>query len=658
MKKRPKGWWGFDTKGMDTSVSPQDDFFSYANGTWIKKTKMPASESRWGSFFTLRHDTEKQLRVLLKRLLLKKTYAKGTPAQLVTDMYRSAVDLSTRKRLGISPLLPLIREVHGIKSVEEMLDYMAAANFWGGPSPWGMYTGQDDKNSERYLLHFWQSGLGMPERDYYLKNEPEQKRVREAYCRYIEKILSLWGMEKSRVAVVKSIILSIETRLAKSSMSKEDARDPQKTYNKLSVSGFSKKVPSINWKKYLARSGAKGVKEVIVGQPEFFAEVGRMLREVPLEEWKVYLEWQLINGGASALSEQFVKAQFAFYGTTLSGTKVMKPLWRRGLGSVNGIVGESLGKMYVQEYFPATAKKMIDTLVSDLFAVYKVRIQKLSWMSAPTRKAAVKKLDMMSRKIGYPKKWEAYTGLIIRPDDYFGNLIRAHRYEYRKRMRRLYKKVDRSLWFMTPQTVNAYFHPNLNEIAFPAAILQWPFFDPQADDAINYAGIGSVIGHEMTHGFDDQGSQFDGKGNMKSWWAPKDRARFKERAEKLVAQYNTYTVADGVPVNGQLTLGENIADLGGLVIAYDAYQRHLQKVGRKIVAGLSPEKRFFLGFAQMEREISRPERVKTSVLTDPHSPAPFRINGPLANFEPFYETFSVGKKHTLYRDPSKRVSIW
>lgn len=658
MKKRPKGGWGFDTRGMDRSVSPQNDFFSYANGTWIKKTKMPAAESRWGSFFTLRHNTEKQLRMLLKRLLVKKTYAKGTPEQLVTDMYRSAADLSLRNQLGITPLLPLVREVHAIKNVKEMLDYMAAANSWGGPSPWGMYIGQDDKNSERYLLHFWQSGLGMPERDYYLKDEPEQKRVREAYNRYIETMLSLWGIDKPRVAVAKSIILSIETRLAKASMSKEDIRDPQKTYNKLSISAFSKKTPSINWKSYLARSGAKGVKEVVVGQPEFFVEVERMLREVPLEEWKVYLEWQLINGGASALSEKFVKAQFAFYGTVLSGTKVMKPLWRRGLSSVNGVVGEALGKMYIQQYFSTRSKKMIDELVSDLFAVYKIRIQKLSWMTPATKKEAMKKLGMMSRKIGYPKKWETYGGLIIRSDDYFGNLIRAHTYEYRKRMRRLYKKVDRTEWFMTPQTVNAYFHPNLNEIAFPAAILQWPFFDAEADDAINYAGIGSVIGHEMTHGFDDQGSQFDGKGNMKSWWAPKDRSRFKERAQKLVEQYNGYKVADGVSVNGQLTLGENIADLGGLVIAYDAYQRHLQKTGRKIIAGISPEERFFLGFAQMEREITRPERAKTSVLTDPHSPAPFRINGPLANFQPFYDHYKLSPKDTLFRSRQKRAAIW
>lgn len=642
--------WGFDTKNIDKSVRPQDDFYKYANGTWLKKTKIPAEEAQVGSFYDLRIDTEKQLKVLMDGLLKKKSYKKGSPEQLVADYYRAAIDMPRRNTLGMSPLLPFQKKIRGISNHIELFEVLAFLHKEGVSGVWNWFVDQDAKNSKAYIVHLWQGGLSLPERDYYLKDAPEQKRVRDAYIVHIEKLLKLAKFSKQDIGRAQEVVMRIETRLAKAAMTKEDVRDPEKVYHKISTTPF--------WKTYFARIGAKNVQKVIMGQPKFFAEVTKMFKEISLDDWKVYLEWHLINDFAGALSEPFVKENFRFYSQVMYGTKKMKPLWRRGLSSTNGALGEPFGKLYVKAYFPESSKKKMDALVSDLFDVYEERMHGLDWMSAATKKKAATKLRAISRKIGYPKKWDLYKGVVIKADDYFGNIARVHTYAHKKTLRKLVKKVDRNEWFMPPQMVNAYCSQTLNDIAFPAAILQWPFFDPKADDALNYAAIGSVIGHEMTHAFDDNGAKFDLNGNMKNWWTSGDKKKFEAKGKLVVTQADAYEVQPGVHMSGQLTLGENIADLGGLVIGWDAYQKRLAKIGRKVIDGLSPEQRFFLAFAQMERAVYRPEILKMRALTDPHAAAPFRINMPVANFDPFYEVFNVKKGDKLWREPKQRAKIW
>jgi len=645
--KKVKKGWGFDTQNIDKAVRPQDDFYRYANGTWLKNTKIPEVESRWGAFTMLRFNTEQQLKKLVKT----------TRNPLIRNVHASAMDMATRNKLGSKPLEPLRKTVRAAGSVPELLDIVARHHVLGVSGLFGSMIDQDSKDSTKYRLHLWQGGLGMPDRDYYLLDQPEQKRVRAAYGKHIEKLLMLAGHGKKHAAKAREVVMKIETKLAEASMRKEDTRDPEKTYHKLSTKQLQKLAPRINWPRYFALTHTKGLDTVIVGQPDFFTAL-TMLGEVSLEEWKIYIEWHLTNSLASVLSEKFIKENFWFYGTVMTGTKKMRPLWRRALGAVGGTVGYELGKEYVKAYFPPAAKRAMDQLVTDLFDVYEERMHQLDWMSPATKKKAVVKLRAMTRKIGYPTKWKGYKGLVLKKNDYFGNMLRSSEYEHKRETKKLKAPIDRTEWHMTPQTVNAYCNFGMNEIVFPAGILQWPFFDLLADAAINYAGIGTVIGHEMTHAFDDQGAKFDHKGNMKSWWADTDKKKFEHKGSLIKAQYDAYEVADGVKVNGQLTLGENIADLGGLVIGWDAYQKYLERNGRKVIDGLSPEERFFLGFAQMERELTRPEYQKMQVLTDPHSPAPFRINGPLANFEPFYKMFGVKKSDKLYKDPAKRAKIW
>jgi len=652
----PHMYWGFDTKNIDTKIRPQDDFYHYANGGWLKKTTIPPAESRWGSFVTLGYKTDKQLRTLINELLKHKNFKRGTPAQMVHDAYVAASDMKTRNKLGMGPMAPWRLMVRDISSHEELLKVIAKLHVLGVGVGWGTIIDQDAKNSEKYRLHLWQGGIGMPDRDYYLLDAPEQKRVRDAYIAHMGRLLKLVGYKPAEVTQTQKAVMDIETALAKAAMRKEDTRDAEKTYHKMTLAQLQKASPAVNWAEYTKRTHAGGIKDVIVGQPDFFKAVSKMLTSIPLEKWKLYIEWHVVSDLSGLLSERFVKENFK-YGSMLSGQKKMKPLWRRALGAT-GVVGEALGKLYVERYFPASSKRAMDALVTDLFDVYEERIKQLDWMSAATKHKAVKKLRAMTRKIGYPKKWELYRGLELRADDHFGNMLRAEEWHHRKQMAKLRKPIDRGEWHMTPQTVNAYCNFNFNEIVFPAAILQWPFFDAKADMAVNYGSIGAVIGHEVSHGFDDQGSKFDGKGNMKGWWTAQDRKRFIDKSKMFVSQASKVEVEPGVYINGQLTLGENIADMGGVVIGYEAYQKYLAKHGRKTIDGLSPEERFFLGFAQMEQEVARPEFRKLAALTDPHADHVWRVNGPLSNFEPFYKTFNVKKGDKLYRDPKSRAQIW
>jgi putative endopeptidase len=649
--------WGFDTRDMDPKVRPQDDFYKYVNGGWLKRAKMPPHEARWGSFMMLRVDTEKKLRKLVRNL--RGRYSAGSPEQMIRDFYRSGMDERTRERLGAAPLRPWLERVEKLTGTEDLLKLFADLEKAGSDGLWGVMIDQDSKNSERYIAHLYQSGLGLPERDYYLKDDPESKRVRAAYEKHVEAILRLLGDSPLAARRARESVMRIERALAEASMSKEDVRDSEKTYHKRTLAALAKEAPGVDWRAYLALIGIRGEREVIAMMPEFLAAAARMLERVAVEDWQAYLRFHIANDSAGALSKRFVRENFEFYGKALAGQKKMKPLWRRALAATNGALGELLGRVYVEQHFTPAAKIRMSALVDDLFEAYAERIKALDWMSAPTKKKALKKLGMVSRKIGYPEKWKSYRGLKVSPADYFGNLLRSAEFEHRRQIKKLGKPVDRSEWLMYPQTVNAYCNFNLNEIVFPAAILQPPFFALTFDDAINYGAIGSVIGHEISHAFDDQGSKFDGNGNMKSWWTPADRKRFERKAMALKRQFDTYKVAGGVPVNGQLTLGENIGDLGGVSIAYDAYQRALARTGkREVIEGFTPEQRFFLGFALFERELSTPEFQKMHALTDPHSPGQFRINGPASNLPEFYAAWGVKKGDTLYRAPRARAKIW
>jgi putative endopeptidase len=652
-----KKQWGFDTRTIDKAVRPQDDFYRYAHGKWLAKAKIPPQESRWGAFSTLRLDTEKKVQSIVQGL--KGRYPAGSPGQMIRDFYRSGMDEARREKLGLVPLLSWLARAEQVMTKEDLLTLLADMERAGMGGIFGVMIDQDSKKSTRYLVHLYQSGLGLPDRDYYLKEDAESLRVRKGYEQHIEALLRLVGDTPAEQRKNRQIIMNIETALAKASMSKEDVRNPDKVYNKFSLAKLGTLAPQVDWRQYFSTIGAGKEREVILMTPDFLATASRMLDTVSIEEWKTYLRFHLINGSASALSKKFVNENFSFYGKVLSGQKKLKPLWRRSLGSTSGALGELVGQLYVKQHFTPEAKKRMNGLINDLFATYADRIKRLDWMSAATKKRALAKLRLISRKIGYPDKWKSYRGLIVRPDEYFNNLLRSAEFEHNRQMKKLGRPIDRGEWLMYPQMVNAYYSPSLNDIAFPAAILQPPFFSLSADDAVNYGSIGSVIGHELTHAFDDQGSKFDGHGNLKGWWTPQDKRRFEAKAKLVKEQFDGYMVADGLKVNGQLTLGENIADLGGASIAYNAYQRHLRRLGkRRSINGFTPEQRFFLGFALFERELSRPEFVKMQVLTDPHSPGIFRINGPVSNMEEFYTAFGVKKGDKLYREPKSRAKIW
>ncbi|MFZ3043854.1 MAG: M13 family metallopeptidase [Minisyncoccia bacterium] len=651
-----KNEWGFDTRDIDTKVRPQDDFFHYASGAWIQKNPIPKAESRWGSFTKLRHTTDHQLQALMKKVQAAKRAKAGSAEQMIRDLYRSGMDVQLRREKGLVPLVPLLKRIEAIRNPDDVVRTIARLERVGSGGIWGAGIDQDMKNSERYIIYLGQGGLGMPDRDYYLKDDAESKRVRNAYRKHVVRLLELAG-RRIEAKQDAEVVLEIETALAKASMKKEDLRDVDKTYHKKSVAQLERITPNIPWKEYFKILGAKP-REVVVMQPAFFTAAARMLKTFPITSWQTYLRTHVIGDFASFLTPELEKEKFAFYSTTLTGTKHMQPLWRRILRVTNASLDELLGELYVEEYFPQGAKRKVEEVVANLFRAYESRIKNLDWMSFATKKKAVKKLHQMNRKLGYPDKWRKYTGLVIVADDYVGNVMRTVEFEHKRAVRRLVKPVDRKEWFMSPQTVNAYCSFGLNDVVFPAAILQSPFFNVSADDALNYGAIGSVIGHEITHGFDDQGCKFDGKGNRKTWWTKADSARFTKKSKQLVKEFDGYEVAPGSPVNGKLTLGENIADLGGLSIAFDAYKLHLAENGREDIAEFTPEQRFFLGYAATEREQARPEYLKTMVMTDPHSPSRFRVNGPLSNLPEFYEAFCVKKGDKLYREPKDRAKIW
>lgn len=646
-----------DPANIDTTVRPQDDFYHYANGMWIKNNPIPGSEVRWGAFNVLQDNTYKKLKVLLEEASAANA-KKGTNEQKVGDFYATAMDSASIEKQGMSSISDELTMVNGIKTKDDVLSVTAQLQRKALAPMFTFYVYQDQKNSSAYIPYVDQGGLTLPDRDYYVNNDARSKEIREAYAVHLENMFKLMGDDASAAKTNAETIVRLETRLAKASKTRVELRDPQANYNKMTVAEVNKITPNINWSKHFERLKLATSESFIVGQPAFLKELDKMIATENVESWKTYLRWHLVASMADNLNNAFVQESFNFNGKIMNGAKEMKPRWKRVLGDIDNAMGEALGEVYVKKYFSDDAKKRCLEMVNNMQAVYRERIQKLDWMTDSTKTQAIAKLDVFITKIGYPDKFKDYSNLEIDRSSYARNVLRANEFAFDQMINKLGKPVDKKEWGMSPYTVNAYYNPTINEIVFPAGILQFPFFDPQADDAVNYGGIGAVIGHEMTHGFDDQGCQYDKDGNLKNWWTPTDEKRFKEKTTVLVKQYNEYTVLDTVHVNGELTLGENIADLGGISIAYDAFKRTAQGKANEKIDGFTADQRFFFGWAQVWRQNITNENLMQRIVTDPHSPGKYRSNGPLSNMVEFYEAFGVKEGDKMWRPEAERLKVW
>lgn len=657
-----------DPKNFDTSIRPADDFYKYANGRWLAANPIPADESRWGEFDILGLEVEQNLKKILDELAAVEPMA-GEPldndGQRIRDFYATGMDVEKRNQMGIEPLAELFARIDAVANLDDLAAAIGYSQRQGARAWWSPSSEQDEKQSEIVALHLYQGGLGLPDRDYYLNDDEKSRKIRADYLEYMKTMLvHIPGTSSSDA----DDILALETELARASMTRVECRDVEKLYNKMAIAELAVLTPRINWQKYFEAIGVRPA-YVIVGQPKFFAEVDRLFETLPLDAIKTYLRWHVLNSFSMFLAEGLERQNFDFYARTFRGAKEMKPLWRRVLGVVDGSLDEMLGKLYVARHFSEGAKKKINELVDHLAAAYRARIERLDWMSPETKQKAVEKLIAVSRKLGYPDVWKDMSALEVHVDSYAQNVMRAHAFEFDRKMREVGGPVNRDEWFMSPQMVNAYYQPPLNEVAFPAAILQPPFFDPAADDALNFGGIGTVIGHELTHGLDDQGALFDAQGNLSNWWTPEDKARFDARAAHLAEQFDKYEPLPGAHINGKLTLGENIADLGGILIALDGLKLALAEkaasgdagaaaAANAPIDGFTPLQRFFINYAVTERGHTREELIRLRLQIDPHSPGEFRVNGPLSNLPEFYGAFSVKQGDKLWREEGDRVSIW
>lgn len=645
-------------KNVNTTFRPGDDFFSYVNSAWIKKNPIPADRSRWVIFDALTDDVQHAL----KDILASVSTTKSSDVQLnkLRDYFLSGMNEKKLNSDGVRPIAKLLSDIDALRTKEDLSGMMADLYKKGVGTAWTLYLDYDDKDSSRYMLRISQSGLCLPDREYYVAQDEKSKDIRKQYLAFISSFLTSCGISADKKTV--ATILDIETRLARVSMSRTDLRDAHKIYNEYNLKKLSKLSPEIDWNAYFKKLGFKNeiLKEFLVNQPAFLKEVNTLFKNLSLADWQAYLKWHVVVSTVPYLSESLVKKRFQFFGTVLSGAKKIRPRWKRVVAEVDDALGDILGKLYVEKFFPPEAKRRMNLMIDDIFAAYRERIKKLDWMSAATKKKALEKLSRIDRKIGYPTKWESYSSLKTSRDSFIENHWAACEFSLKDMIKKLTKKtVDRKEWHTSAPTVNAYFSPNLNEITFPAGILQPPSFDLTASDAMNYGGIGSVIGHELTHGFDDEGSKFDQEGNLKKWWSAADRIAFEKKAKKLVKQYDACEVLPGRFCNGKLTLGENIADLGGLTIAFDALQKRLQKSGaRKSVNGFTPEQQFFIAWAREWAGSIREGQALQYLIVDPHSPLELRVNQVVNNLDAFYEAFNVQPSDKLYRKPGERVRIW
>ncbi|MCB9950173.1 MAG: peptidase M13 [Planctomycetaceae bacterium] len=642
---------------MDTSVRPQDDFYHYVNGGWIKNTEIPADKSRWGSFFILREESAAHQRAIIEELAARQHLVAGSEEQKIADLYAGLMNESLTNSLGAKPVQSQLKLVDDITSVEELLQVFAKLQRVGISGPLVTYISIDSGNSTEYAVYMTQAGLSLPNRNYYLEKGEKFEEIRKRYPEHIAKLYTLAGISNADERAQS--VYDLEMKIAEIQWTPEDNRDVSKTNNRIAVAELAGVSKQIDWPGYLGAMGVVGrVNTLFVRQPTYIEQLGQMLHDVPLEHWKNYLRFRILNDASSWLSDDFIEADFAFFGRLINGLEEMEPRWQRSVSVVDSLLGEAVGKVYVGRHFSPVAKERMDELVDNLLEAFRTSLDGLDWMSDETKTRAQEKRRKFAVKIGYPDEWLDYSALEIRRDDPLGNMHRAQEWDYNRQLARLGEPVDRAEWHMTPQTVNAYHNPRMNEIVFPAAILQPPFFNPNADDAVNYGGIGAVIGHETGHAFDDQGRKTDGDGNLNDWWTDADATAFRERAQALVEQYNSFKPLPDLHVNGQLTLGENIGDLTGLYIAYKAYKASLNGKEAPVIDGLTGEQRFFMGYAQIWRSKYREEAIRKQVLTDPHSPAVFRGNGPLRNFGPFYEAFNVKPGDKMYLPPEERIQIW
>ncbi len=646
---------GIDLEGMDTSVRPGDDFFAYVNGKWVAETEMPSDKSRYGTFDILRDESQENVKAIIE-MSATGDFANGSDEQKVGDLYKSYLDMDARNAQGVAPLQPELERIAAIANYSDLAVYFAGANRRGYGTPFAIAQFSDMKNPEYYGIYAFQGGLGLPDREYYFTGDEKSATLRDKYVEHIAKMYDLAGMADGAAAA--DTIMALETRLADKHMKKEDTRNPAANYNKVVTAELPGVMPQFNWDGYLAEAGIAETDGLILYMTDYMRALDDIIVDTDLETWRTYLSWKALDGAASMLNEALDEQNFEFFGKTLSGTEEQRKPWRRAVDTVNGSVGEIVGKVYVKNHFPPEAKERMLTLVGNLIYAYEKSIKELEWMGDETKAQALDKLSKFTPKIGYPDEWRDYSALDITVDDLFGNLERARAAEYQRELDRQGGPVDRGEWGMTPQTVNAYYQPMLNEIVFPAAILQPPFFDLEADEAVNYGAIGAVIGHEIGHGFDDQGSRFDGDGVLRDWWTDEDRAEFKKRTDRLVEQYSAFKPFDDLSVNGEYTLGENIGDLGGISIGLLAYNMSLQGEAAPVIDGLTGAQRVFLGYGQVWRGKIRDEALRQRIATDPHSPAVYRANGAVRNVPEFYEAFDVQEGDALYLPPEERVKIW
>ena len=645
---------------VNPAVSPREDFFHHAVGRWLTAHPIPANERSWGIGKVVQEETYRRLVSISDAAAANRSAKPGSNAQKIGDFWYAAMDSATNTRQGIEPLHEEFERIQAIRDRKGLLDVVAHLQYIGVGAMNGLGISQDEKHSDRYAVHLYQGGLGLPNRDYYFDTDDRSSMIRREYPLHVARMFRLLGDDSSRARANAATVLALETELAGASRKLEDLRDPRANYNAMSVEGVSTLTPSIRWRDFLEHGSIRGVDSVIVGQPEFLQQVEKSLVGRPLDDWKTYLRWALVNAFAGHAGGEFTAQDFHFYGTIMNGTTEQRPRWKRMLDSEEGYLGDALGQLYVQQYFSPQARQRYEKLTDEIFAAFRERIQKLDWMSAPTKARALKKLASVTKKVGYPDHWRDYSRFKVDRSSHLGNCLRGNMWFSDFYIAKLHKPVDRTEWEMTPQTYNAYYNPSNNEIVLPAAAFILPGIpDSLVDDALvySYAG-GSTIGHEITHGFDDEGHQFDEHGNLENWWTPQDEQEFNRRADYIVRQYDDYVAVNDLHVNGKATEGENIADLGGIQLGWDAFQKTEQyRLGRPI-GGFTPAQRFFIGWALSWMNQLRPENLAMRVKTDVHSPSFLRVIGPVTNLPPFYEAFGVHSGDRMFREDSVRVKIW